>query len=116
MDLDVPLRELARRRGAGTVRVDSGGTLVGALLRAGLPTEVSLLLHPCLAGMDCSRPRYGRAATARRISPSWPARRSGGLVWLRYETTRPGCGRVGTTAGPSAGTGGRFRRLSGDRQ
>jgi 2,5-diamino-6-(ribosylamino)-4(3H)-pyrimidinone 5'-phosphate reductase len=48
VDLAALLGELARR-GAGTVRVDSGGALTGALLAAGLVDEVSLLVHPVLA-------------------------------------------------------------------
>jgi 2,5-diamino-6-(ribosylamino)-4(3H)-pyrimidinone 5'-phosphate reductase len=34
----------------GVVRVDSGGALNGALLRAGLVDELSLLVHPVLVG------------------------------------------------------------------
>ena len=34
----------------GVVRVDSGGALNGALLRAGLVNELSLLVHPVLVG------------------------------------------------------------------
>jgi 2,5-diamino-6-(ribosylamino)-4(3H)-pyrimidinone 5'-phosphate reductase len=49
VDLVAALAELARR-GARTVRVDSGGALIGALLAAGLVAEVSLLVHPLLAG------------------------------------------------------------------
>ena len=36
-------------RGAKLVRVESGGVLIGALLRDGLVDEVSLLVHPCLS-------------------------------------------------------------------
>ena len=32
------------------MRVDSGGALNGALLRAGLVDEISLLVHPVLVG------------------------------------------------------------------
>ena len=38
------LAHLGERFGAGTVRVDAGGTLNGALLRAGLVDEISLLV------------------------------------------------------------------------
>lgn len=50
VDLGLALEELNARHGVCTVRVDSGGTLNGALLRAGLVDEVSVLLHPCLVG------------------------------------------------------------------
>jgi 2,5-diamino-6-(ribosylamino)-4(3H)-pyrimidinone 5'-phosphate reductase len=33
-----------------TIRVDSGGTLNGVLLRAGLVDEISIVVSPCLAG------------------------------------------------------------------
>ena len=36
--------------GVTVVRVDSGGTLNGVLLRAGLVDELHLLIHPTLVG------------------------------------------------------------------
>jgi len=50
VDLRAALEELRDRHGVNTVRVDSGGTLNGVLLRAGLVDEVSLLVHPSLIG------------------------------------------------------------------
>jgi 2,5-diamino-6-(ribosylamino)-4(3H)-pyrimidinone 5'-phosphate reductase len=38
------------RFGVETIRVDSGGTLNGVLLRAGLVDEIHLLVHPTLIG------------------------------------------------------------------
>jgi 2,5-diamino-6-(ribosylamino)-4(3H)-pyrimidinone 5'-phosphate reductase len=76
------LAELARR-GAATVRVDSGGTLTGALLAAGLVTEVSLLVHPVLAGAAGERRWHGSApACGLDLIEARPD--EGGLVWLRY--------------------------------
>ena len=57
----------------GVVRVDSGGALNGALLRAGLVDEISLLVHPVLVG-DAPRwygspppgPLHAHAARGRR--------------------------------------------------
>jgi len=40
------------------VRVDSGGTLNGLLLRAGLVDEVSVLIHPYLVGGISPRSLY----------------------------------------------------------
>lgn len=67
--------------GARTVRVDSGGGLIGALLELGLIDEISLLVHPCLG--------EGRSwDDGRRISATFTLtheeRRGDGLVWLRY--------------------------------
>jgi 2,5-diamino-6-(ribosylamino)-4(3H)-pyrimidinone 5'-phosphate reductase len=46
VDLSAALDELNTRFGIQTVRVDSGGILNGALLRAGLVDEVSVLIDP----------------------------------------------------------------------
>jgi 2,5-diamino-6-(ribosylamino)-4(3H)-pyrimidinone 5'-phosphate reductase len=68
--------------GAGTVRVDSGGALTGALLAAGLVDEVSLLVHPALG----HGPPWTGAATVESSFRLDHDRRLGeGLVWLRYE-------------------------------
>lgn len=44
VDLRAALEELADRYGVRTVRMDSGGTLNAALLRAGLVDELSVLV------------------------------------------------------------------------
>lgn len=41
---------LNRDYGINTIRVDSGGTLKSVLLQAGVVDEVSVLIHPHLAG------------------------------------------------------------------
>jgi 2,5-diamino-6-(ribosylamino)-4(3H)-pyrimidinone 5'-phosphate reductase len=51
VDLRAALEELADRFDTRTVRVDSGGTLNGVLLRLGLVSEVSVLIHPVLVGV-----------------------------------------------------------------
>ncbi len=50
VDLDLALRHLAEDYGVRRIRVDSGGRLNGALLRAGLVDEVHMLVCPCLSG------------------------------------------------------------------
>lgn len=50
VDFRQALQELGDRFGIRTVHVDSGGTLNGVLLRAGLVDEVHLLVHPTLVG------------------------------------------------------------------
>lgn len=85
VDLAAVLDEFGRR-GLEVVRVDSGGRLIGALLQSGLLDEISLLVHPCLAGAGPGAGRwYGSdpppAGRFRLIaSQSW----DDGLVWLRY--------------------------------
>jgi 2,5-diamino-6-(ribosylamino)-4(3H)-pyrimidinone 5'-phosphate reductase len=44
---------------AGTDRVDSGGSLIGALLGRGLLDKISLLVHPVLAGERGTRRWHG---------------------------------------------------------
>lgn len=77
------------------VRVDSGGALNGALLRAGLVDEVSLLVHPCLVG-SAGRPWHGAASNV-RLEPIGVEQLDGGLTWLRYRV-------VGRTGGDAPGT------------
>jgi 2,5-diamino-6-(ribosylamino)-4(3H)-pyrimidinone 5'-phosphate reductase len=50
VDLRQALEQLNTWHGVEVVRVDSGGILNGALLRAGLVSEISLLVHPSLVG------------------------------------------------------------------
>lgn len=50
VDMRLALEEVNKKYGIKHVRVDSGGTLNGVLLREGLVDEVSLLVHPCLVG------------------------------------------------------------------
>ncbi|MEX2093824.1 MAG: RibD family protein [Pirellulales bacterium] len=50
IDFAAALEMLNQNYGVKTVRVESGGTLNGVLLRAGLVDEVHLLMHPVLVG------------------------------------------------------------------
>lgn len=89
VDLAAALRLLGER-GAGLVRVDSGGGLVGALLRAGLVDEVSLLVHPYLS--DRTGPAWyagSGAAPAQRLELI-SAETLDQLVWLRYRVAARG--------------------------
>ena len=88
VDLASALTLLHSRYHVRTVRVDSGGTLNAALLGAGLVDEVSLLVHPALAGTS-ARPLF---ADAKPLKGSFRLfhneRLPGGLVWLRYRSAR----------------------------
>ena len=50
VDFRAALEQLNDKYGVELVRVDSGGTLNGVLLREGLVDEVSVLIHPALVG------------------------------------------------------------------
>jgi 2,5-diamino-6-(ribosylamino)-4(3H)-pyrimidinone 5'-phosphate reductase len=84
VDLSAALDALGER-GAKLVRVDSGGALTGAMLRAGLVDEISLLVHPCLAANGAGYGWFGaypppsstlRLVTAEAFDDA--------VVWLRY--------------------------------
>ena len=86
VDLRTALEELSSRYGVRTVRVDSGGTLNGALLRAGLVSEVSVLVHPQLIGGRSPSSLFiaddldGEPMEAELMS----VERLDDLAWLRY--------------------------------
>jgi 2,5-diamino-6-(ribosylamino)-4(3H)-pyrimidinone 5'-phosphate reductase len=93
VDFRVALEELSARHGVRTVRVDSGGTLNGVLLRAGLVHEVNVLVHPALVGGTSSRSLF-RAPDLESPDGVIPLdltsveRHDGGVVWLRYTVAR----------------------------
>jgi len=93
VDLRVALEALHERYGVEVVQVDSGGTLNGALLRAGLVDEVSLLISPTLAGGTSPNSIY-RAPDLAGPEGVLPLRLlhlerlTGDVVWLRYELVR----------------------------
>jgi 2,5-diamino-6-(ribosylamino)-4(3H)-pyrimidinone 5'-phosphate reductase len=86
VDLSRALEELARR-GARTVRVDSGGTLLGALLDRGLVDELSLLVHPLVAGPEAKRWTATGRGGASDFAPISTDLVDGDLVWLRYRAS-----------------------------
>lgn len=75
VDLAAALEILHARYGIEVLRVDSGGVLCGALLRAGLVDELSLLLNPSLVG--------GRSPRSFYVAPDLPS--AEGLLPLRLD-------------------------------
>lgn len=89
VDMRSALRRLNHRFGVKVVRADSGGTLNGVLLRAGLVSEISILVHPCLVGRLSPKSLFHDAALAGSrgvidLKLSQVEKLKGGLVWLRY--------------------------------
>jgi 2,5-diamino-6-(ribosylamino)-4(3H)-pyrimidinone 5'-phosphate reductase len=85
VDLAAALDALGARDGVDVVRVDSGGSLIGALLHGGLLDEVSLLVHPCLVGTDGAARWHGSAPPpVGRLGLVAAESFTDGLVWLRY--------------------------------
>jgi len=97
VDLRQALLLLNELHGVKTVRVDAGGALVGALLRAGLVHEVSVVIEPRLVGGE-SHHWLVRAADAGpgdvvSLELDQVERFDDGVLWLRYHVTnqtRPG--------------------------
>ncbi len=88
VDLEKALARLRARHNIGTIRVDSGGTLNAALLHAGLVDEVSLLVHPVLAG-TAARPLFDSSKPLGTEFKLYRQQRlPGKLVWLRYRVAR----------------------------
>jgi 2,5-diamino-6-(ribosylamino)-4(3H)-pyrimidinone 5'-phosphate reductase len=85
VDLARALADLERTYDAKRVLVDSGGTLNGALLRAGLVDEVSLLVHPQLVSGSSSMFRTAQPADPVALRLASVERQGDGLVWLRYD-------------------------------
>lgn len=89
VDLRVALCELNARHGIQTVRVDSGGTLGGAMLRMGLVNEISMLIHPSLVGGTSPQSLF-RAPDLQSTSGLISCRLihlealTNSTVWLRY--------------------------------
>ncbi len=93
VDLRAALEELNARHGVKTIRVDSGGVLNGALLRAGLVDEVSVLISPSAAGGTLPRsifvaPDLTTPAGAIPLRLLQVEKMSDDHVWLRYEVVK----------------------------
>jgi 2,5-diamino-6-(ribosylamino)-4(3H)-pyrimidinone 5'-phosphate reductase len=83
------LDELNIHYGVKVVRVDSGGTLNGILLRAGLVNEVSVLIHPFMVGGTAPRSMFRGPdlISAAGVIPLKLVRfeqLSEDLIWLTY--------------------------------
>jgi 2,5-diamino-6-(ribosylamino)-4(3H)-pyrimidinone 5'-phosphate reductase len=93
VDLRAALEELNARYGVKVVRIDSGGTLNGALLRAGLVNEVSVLVGHCLVGGTTPRsifvaPDLTSAEGIIRLKLIHMEAVRGDTLWLRYEVVQ----------------------------
>ncbi len=93
VDLRAALGKLAKDHGIRVVRVDSGGTLNGVLLRAGLVDEVSVMVQPQLIGGTSPSSMLqaldlgpGDAPVKAELISS--RKLKGGAVWLRYRVPR----------------------------
>jgi 2,5-diamino-6-(ribosylamino)-4(3H)-pyrimidinone 5'-phosphate reductase len=87
VDIRTALLELNERYGVEVVRADSGGTLNGILFRAGLVSELSILVSPILVGgADPSTifKDLGIEDELIELRLTHHEKLDGGTVWLRY--------------------------------
>jgi 2,5-diamino-6-(ribosylamino)-4(3H)-pyrimidinone 5'-phosphate reductase len=93
VDLRAALEELNSRFGVNLVRVDSGGTLNGVLLRLGLVDEISVLLAPSLVGGTTPRSLFRAPDLTSKegvidLKLSHVEKLKNDIIWLRYEVIR----------------------------
>jgi 2,5-diamino-6-(ribosylamino)-4(3H)-pyrimidinone 5'-phosphate reductase len=93
VDLKAALEELNSRYEVKTVRVDSGGTLNGILLREGLVDEVSILVHPNLVGGTSSSSIFRAPDLISKegllnLKLIHLEEMKNDLIWVRYELIR----------------------------
>jgi len=89
IDMQTALESLNEIYGVKVLRVDSGGTLNSVLLHAGLVSEVSVLIHPFIAGGKAD-PSLSDPLKAGIADLQVPLRLQSmeavgdGIVWVRY--------------------------------
>jgi len=89
IDMRKALEMLNVQYGVGTVRIDSGGTLNSVLLNAGVVDEVSVLIHPFLAGGRADPTMFdpvkaGFADLQIPLAHRKTEMVGNGLIWARY--------------------------------
>lgn len=90
VDMKTALEELNARYSIEVIRVDSGGTLNGILLRAGLVNEVSILIHPDLVGgmtlnSIFKAPDLNSLDDVIHLRLTHVEKLENEIVWLKYE-------------------------------
>jgi 2,5-diamino-6-(ribosylamino)-4(3H)-pyrimidinone 5'-phosphate reductase len=97
IDMRAALEALNREYGVHVVRVDSGGTLNSVLLNCGLVDEVSVLVHPVIAGGKssptlCDPEQAGISGLQVPLVHVKTEVMKDGIVWSRYSLQKPGRG------------------------
>jgi 2,5-diamino-6-(ribosylamino)-4(3H)-pyrimidinone 5'-phosphate reductase len=92
VDLPAALTQLKACYGFDLIRIDSGGTLNGVLLRAGLVDEVSLLVNPTLVGGTSPQsifvaPDLTSTAGIIPLKLTHLEQLPDDILWLRYEVS-----------------------------
>ncbi|HNX17805.1 MAG TPA: RibD family protein [Methanoregula sp.] len=94
IEMRAALEALNQNFGVKTVRVDSGGTLNSVLLDTGLVREVSVLIHPFLAGGAPGPSMFdpmnaGINGLQVSLKLEHVENLSGGIIWARYSVRKP---------------------------
>lgn len=87
LDLTLALHKIGERFRARTLMLEGGGRINGAMLRAGLIDEVSLLLAPVADGRIGAASLFDIAdglVTPHRLTLDGVEQRANGILWLRY--------------------------------
>ncbi|HPT01545.1 MAG TPA: RibD family protein [Bacteroidales bacterium] len=85
VDLKTAVERLGSEFNIKTIRVDSGGALITALLEAGLVDEISLLVHPVIAGKESSVSLIHELNKGKiHLKLCKAETLDKGLVWLHY--------------------------------
>jgi riboflavin biosynthesis pyrimidine reductase len=90
VDLALALEKIGARFGVRTLMLEGGGRVNGGMLAAGLIDEVSILVVPVadgLAGIPSLFDVDAGSASPRRLTLEAVERRSGEMLWLRYQVT-----------------------------
>ena len=88
VDLPAALAKIGEQYGVRTLMLEGGGRINGAMLRAGLVDEVSLLVAPVVDGRMGTPAVFdvdGDDASFARLSLEGVDRRADGVLWLRYK-------------------------------
>lgn len=88
VDLAAALTWIGDTYGVRRVHVDSGPTLVGALLQRRLVDELSLLVHPLIVGHG-GRRLFEEASSPQHLTLRGVARLESGVVHVRYAGASP---------------------------
>jgi 2,5-diamino-6-(ribosylamino)-4(3H)-pyrimidinone 5'-phosphate reductase len=94
VDLSLALEKIAAQYAVRTLLLEGGGHINGAMLRAGLIDEISVLVAPVVDGRVETPSVFditGEGVSPRRLVLDNVERRADDVLWLRYRTTlKPG--------------------------
>jgi riboflavin biosynthesis pyrimidine reductase len=91
VDLTVALEKIGARFGVKTLMLEGGGRINGAMLRAGLIDEVSVLVAPIADGRVGTPALFDvdpDDAAPRQLALEAVERRANDILWLRYRVER----------------------------